>query len=608
MVSRRNFLTITTIMVVLFFLFQFSGVVKETWNDYEINKYAKSSTEQFTAADVPVIDKASGVKSGRYAVYIGVGQNDKYQAVVNQWGNYTKRYIETFGSLKEYQENAKNLPEVLLLNPDDVDWDKDTTLLEEYVKQGINLIFCNLPKPSVIRQNEGLRTLLGITNVKSDSTTVSGIHLFAGLLLGGEEQYITKSDVDDNDNQDLTLALPWYQVSSGTKSYMVGMMKENQVKNEDLPAIIWRNSIGTARIFAVNGSYLKDNTGIGILDGMMYEMKDYDLYPVVNAQSMVVVNYPVVTSENETEMQKRYSRSLKSVVRDIIWPGIAAVCAKTDMKLTCMLTPQFNYADASEPDAKELVYYLKLLREQDAEIGISSTRLSDTDIVSKLKQDASFLDSQVPEYSYLSSYQEQLKKSEITQALGEKLLKHVRTFYTDYHGTDTLLSYETKDITKQSATIDGFSHTDSEDLRVKSLETALGYSSILVNMERVLYPKDDADSWEKLYKKYASNTSTYWKSFTAFAKTTLSESDSRVRRFQGIDYTDLRKKNEITLNTNGCDTAVCYLLRTHGEVIASIEGASYQQLEEGAYLIETQSSQAKIHLKTQDKQYYYDHG
>ena len=61
------------------------------------------------------------------------------------------------------------------------------------------------------------------------------------------------------------------------------------------------------------------------------------------------------------------------------------------MKLTCMLTPQLNYEDESEPDAKELVYYLKLLREQDAEIGISATRLSDTDISSKLKQDAAFL-------------------------------------------------------------------------------------------------------------------------------------------------------------------------------------------------------------------------
>jgi hypothetical protein len=209
-------------MVVLFFLFLFSGVVKETWNDYETNKYAKSSMQQQTAANVPVTDKASGVKSGRFAVYIGGGQKDAYQAVVTQWGNYTKRYIETYDSLEEYQTNTKDVPEVILLNPNNVDWEKDVPLLESYVEQGVNLIFCNLPEPSVIRQNEELRTLLGIMNIKSDSTKVSGIHLFAGLLLGGEEQYVAKTDAELKDNQDLSLVFPWYQVSSGTKSYMVG--------------------------------------------------------------------------------------------------------------------------------------------------------------------------------------------------------------------------------------------------------------------------------------------------------------------------------------------------------------------------------------------------
>lgn len=606
MISRRNFFTITLIMVVLFFLFQFSGVVKETWNDYETNKYAQNSNAQLSTENTPVMDQTTGVKSGRFAAYIGGGNQDAYQPVINQWGTYTKRYIETYNSLEDFAANVSDMPEVLLLDPDHIDWEKDTPLLENYVKNGANLIFCNLPEASVIEQNDELRVLLGISKVKSDHTTVTGIHLFAGLLLGGEDQYIAKNTEEQKENQDLTLELPWYQVSSGTKSYMVGMMDDKTVKNEELPAIIWRNSIGTARIFAVNGNYLKDNSGIGILDGMMYEMKDYDLYPVVNAQSMVVANYPVVARENETEMQKRYSRSLNAVARDIIWPGIAAVCSNTDMKLTCMMTPQLDYADANKPDAKELVYYMKLLKEQNAEIGISASHQTDIDITKKLGQDEAFLNSSVPGYSYLSFYQDKLSKQETTQALQEQLLKNVRTLYTDYQATDTLLSYETKDITKQSSTIDGFSHTYSEDLRLKSLETALGYSSILVNMERVLYPKDDSDSWEKLYNKYASNTSTYWKPFAAFAKTTLSESDSRVRKFLGMDYTDARDKDEITLDTTGFDKSASYILRTHGEKILSLEGATFKQLEEGAYLIEATNSKVKIKLTPESKPFYHD--
>ena len=40
MVSRRNFLSIAAIMLIIFFMFQFTSVALELWNDYEENEYA----------------------------------------------------------------------------------------------------------------------------------------------------------------------------------------------------------------------------------------------------------------------------------------------------------------------------------------------------------------------------------------------------------------------------------------------------------------------------------------------------------------------------------------------------------------------------------------
>lgn len=40
MVSRRNYLAITAVMLVVFFLFQFTNVALESWNDYKNNSYA----------------------------------------------------------------------------------------------------------------------------------------------------------------------------------------------------------------------------------------------------------------------------------------------------------------------------------------------------------------------------------------------------------------------------------------------------------------------------------------------------------------------------------------------------------------------------------------
>ena len=40
MVSRRNFFSIATIMAIIFFLFQFTNIALEAWNNYDANRYA----------------------------------------------------------------------------------------------------------------------------------------------------------------------------------------------------------------------------------------------------------------------------------------------------------------------------------------------------------------------------------------------------------------------------------------------------------------------------------------------------------------------------------------------------------------------------------------
>ena len=83
---------------------------------------------------------------------------------------------------------------------------------------------------------------------------------------------------------------------------MVGIIPIEQRKalnleNEDMPAIIWRSSIGKGSVFAVNGDYIM-TAGIGILDAMLYESKEYSLYSVVNAQNLCIVGFPDLTNEN----------------------------------------------------------------------------------------------------------------------------------------------------------------------------------------------------------------------------------------------------------------------------------------------------------------------
>lgn len=88
--------------------------------------------------------------------------------------------------------------------------------MQDSVDEGIHVVFANLPEVSVIRKNQKLRELLGIAEVKEDSTTVTGLDLYDNLMLGGENIYRAENKEEEN-RQDLKLTFPWFKLGDGTK-------------------------------------------------------------------------------------------------------------------------------------------------------------------------------------------------------------------------------------------------------------------------------------------------------------------------------------------------------------------------------------------------------
>ncbi|MCI8326657.1 MAG: DUF2194 domain-containing protein, partial [Lachnospiraceae bacterium] len=272
MLSRRKFLTITGVMFVLFFMFQFSNVTKEKWNDYGTNEYEKTQKQGTEKKDTLHTDEQ---KKRDLIVYIGDIEGTNVGRVVAEWASYTKREIAHYMSLSDCKADTQDLPEAVLLDSNYLDLKGDVQTLLEMTEKGTNLIFCNLPETAVIEQESGLQELLGITQIKTESTQIEGVHLFEGFLLGGSMQYYATTKKEKK-KQDLELNEPWYVTHSGTKHYMVGMKEDTEVDNEELPSLIWRSSVRKSKIFAVNGDYMEDSTGLGILTAFMSELHDYE--------------------------------------------------------------------------------------------------------------------------------------------------------------------------------------------------------------------------------------------------------------------------------------------------------------------------------------------
>ena len=612
MITRRKYVSMTMMMLVLLFMFQFTQVIKDVGNDYHVNDYAEKSVINSSAEwKMEQVGTSVPGKEYEYVAFLGDADSDLGN-IVTQWCQYTKRNMKEYSSVEALKQIEEVPPEVLLIDSAYLDCSRDTGDLRSWAKQGISMIFCNLPDVNVIAKNGKIREILGIRSVEAYQVELDGIKLFGGFLLGGDTIYAVE-DEEQQKRQDMDLEIPWYVAFGSTKKYMVGMMDEELIteeehKNEYMPAIIWRNSYENAKVFAVNGDYMSDSTGLGILSAMMSEIYSYELYPVINAQNITVANFPGFAEENTETIMRLYSRDQRDLFRDIMWPSINATMKRNQLHETVFFMAQADYEDTIEPKEDEYVFYLMELNEQKAEAGVSvNSRAKNITLLDKMERDSAFYEVANNGYTFTAAFADDTKSAKELKWIIPKAdaLNDIKTVIQRYDVSIPVVSYLDQDVTLQSTTSDGVYYTFSQDLRMKSLQTALAYSNTLLDMYPIAWPESPNDVWENMYDDYSRNINTFWRKFHVFDNTTASESDVRVRKFLSLDYTDSMEDNVISLKVEEMSGDVWFMLLTNGQEIEKAEGATYKKVEDDAYLLKLSSDKVQIYLQDSNSLYYY---
>ena len=608
MLSKRNLAMMMTMILVVLVLFLSSVVLKEYFNDYDVNHAAEAEVIQKKEQDVSSYEQQ--------VLYIGAEDSGYYPAM-KEWAGYRKKSLQSFSSLEAAEEaNQINGKQNICILIDGetlgADAEKAAEKLTEYVEQGGVVIFYRMPSYQTILDSRVLQDLLGIQRLRAESVKLHEIWLFDGFLLGGETHYSFEG-VEDMELVDMEREIPWYDISSRTKSYMVGFLSEEEknaqaLENEDMPAIIWRSSLGGGFVFAVNGDYMKGENSLGLLDAMLYESEVYVLYPVVNAQNLSVAGFPDLTSENEDVMEEAYGMTTRQFCRDILWPSLVAGTRKGDWKITSFVSIKQSDRSENEPSREELIDYLKYFNEESAEAGVSLGRIESSNLRWSVEDEQDIWKSWNLEYVLAGGYIRKENKARLSTLLDKngkmEYFRDIRTVVGEYEEDEAILSWLTDEITLQNATTDAYTHSYMDSLRLKCLETALGYSNVQVDIYRIFWPTSREDEWQSIAEKMASNIDTYWKPFAAFDKTTISESDSRVRNFLNGTVESERTGDGISIQTKDFTGDAYLLLRTHGEEPVKVTGGSFEEVEEDAYLLRLTEEKASVTLKSKIDPYY----
>lgn len=593
MVSFRNFFSICIMMAVLFFMFQFFLLFRESGNVYDKNEYIEeavlSGEERW---------EASGEEDAPEILFLGEEQGE-ISDVVNQWCLYTKRSLIFADSLEQMLEALEEKKaEMILIDGTLLLLPQQEETLQELADYGITIVFVRLPETIKMQECKGLQKMLGIAGVQALSVETEGLQMYSGFLLGGEAVYKVTEEMDEKQRelQDMELTLPWYKLGTGTKVYMTGLLDEDEVDREYFPPVIWRNSYNGTLVFAVNSDYMTRLAGLGILDAFCYEWKDYYLYPVINAENVMVSGFPGLANENAEKIMELYSRSPGAVQQDVMWPGLYALSEQNQRKLTFCLMAQYDYEDDFEPLSDNVVFFLQQMKEIGGEAGQTLEYRGNVTLAEKLERDETFWKQNAAAYRFSAYYAGEKLDEEELETLNQGRLEDVRTVVTDYHQGECLISYYDQAVTIQCVTGYADSYSYSLDLQRRSLETALGYYNLLMDLKPVLWPESKDEQWENYFDVISSNISTYWSIKTGFDNTTLTESDGRIRNFLNLSYSQSREADIVTLGVKGVQEA-WFILRTHGEAIADIRGGEYSVLEEDVYLIHATDSTVQIQLE-----------
>lgn len=603
MLSKRVYFTVSALMMLVLFMFQFSGIIRKKYNNFDENKYAVSEKNDLNKNNVFTVltDEDKVVKSiSGYIVYIG-DINTKTGNTVYEWCSYTKRNLLVYKTVSQYHRYNEKYPDAILIDSDYVNIDRDIDTFSLLTDYGINLVFCTLPSYSEISENQRFEQLCGISP-HSESVNASGLKLYSGFLFGGEAWY-TKENDPDGKFQNMNLTIPWYNTSNATKTYMSAVVESedgSKIDNEDQPAVIWRKSHDHAYVFCINGDYIKDISGIGILTAIMSESKDLDIYPVVDSQSVIVNNFPMFSFENDDAVEKYYLRNTSSLLENVIWPDISNLAESTGARFTFMAAPQINYSDNNLVSVREMDYFFRLFSEISSEAGLTTTRDDATSIDEKLTADAGIFSNYLSNYKFTSII---ARKDELENVLSSKnsLIDDVNTIVTDsqdYGGTK-LFSYVNDNVINVECPVTSDKYTYSDDFRQRCFQTALAYTNIEFNMTGVCNPDDEKELWNEEIKSKSTALISYMKNSKMFTKCSISQADKRIREFMAADYSYKQNSSYVSLDITGAQETARFIVRLRTGEVENVSGAVCTKVEKGVYLITVQSKHVEMTIKTE---------
>lgn len=244
-------------------------------------------------------------ETAEYVVLYGSeAESDTSYQIMQMLDKLKKDFIAQ-GTIDDLNKKQIEAARVFIVTADDpAQADEQRALLKLAEKEGKFLLFTALSGEDTEYEKE-----LGVLESRGE-TEIDGMMIFEGMMPQGMIYY-----------EELPMTVRDVTLDASCTKMIQERSKERKEQKLLIP-LLWKKQCGSGRIYSCNGSIFSEDSGIGIFTGVLYDIEETFLYPVVNSSAVMLDYYPDFEHVDSEIIYKLYSRDPVMYIRDIIWPAM----------------------------------------------------------------------------------------------------------------------------------------------------------------------------------------------------------------------------------------------------------------------------------------------
>ena len=453
---------------------------------------------------------------------------------------------------------------------------------------------------------------IGIASLGKEAN-VRGIHLWTDFLFGGKGFSFGEGTV--------------YQMNCSEVSLRDDAILH--ISAEDGMPLVWEHAVGAGKYLVFNSVVRDDKSNIGILTAMAVHCGEDGIYPVLGTKLFFIDDFPSPIPEGSQEkIENELHMTTEMFYRQRWWPYMRNTAREFGLKYTGMIIETYGdqverpfVPNSGQRDRNNFITYGRELLDMGGELGIHGYNhqslapvgynqqeldyvpwKSKEDMAASLRELRRYIESVYPDYR-LQSY---VPPSDILSPEGRaavlEVFPEVRVFSSLYDGLASDKAYiqdyqrnedGTYEIPRTTA---GYCPNRQNMYEQIAMINYIGNFAHFVHPDEMFYEESKTRSWADMERGLRSWLTEISQRYGWLRAVTDSECMDYFADYLDMDYRVSRESDRLVLYCWNYRHPLRFILRTK-KTIDHAEGASFRQVGDDAYMIETQQDETVIYWK-----------